>query len=182
MSAPKVSEPVAQNVDEDEDVPELEDAEQTEEVAMPQRGAGKQPRKYAKVMVKMGLKPEENIMRVMIRKQAGMSFAIANPEVYRFPNTNTFVLFGETQVEDMSMGADPSQAAARTVTGATEEAPVATATAEDDDDDEEVDAGDIADKEIDVVMSQANVSRNKAIKALKNNNGDIVNAIMELTM
>jgi nascent polypeptide-associated complex subunit alpha len=31
-------------------------------------------------------------------------------------------------------------------------------------------------------MTQANVSRGKAIRALKNNNGDIVNAIMELTM
>merc|ERR1712126_746517 len=33
-----------------------------------------------------------------------------------------------------------------------------------------------------LVMSQANVSRSKAIKALKNNTNDIVNAIMELTM
>jgi nascent polypeptide-associated complex subunit alpha len=31
-------------------------------------------------------------------------------------------------------------------------------------------------------MSQANVSRGKAVKALKNNGNDIVNAIMELTM
>jgi hypothetical protein len=31
---------------------------------------------------------------------------------------------------------------------------------------------------VDLVMSQANVSRGKAIKALKNNQNDIVNAIM----
>jgi len=31
-------------------------------------------------------------------------------------------------------------------------------------------------------MSQANVSRNKAIKALKKADNDLVNAIMELTM
>ena len=31
-------------------------------------------------------------------------------------------------------------------------------------------------------MSQAGVSRAKAVKALKINEGDIVNAIMELTM
>lgn len=31
---------------------------------------------------------------------------------------------------------------------------------------------------MDLVMSQANVSRGKAIKALKNNQNDIVNAIM----
>jgi nascent polypeptide-associated complex subunit alpha len=31
-------------------------------------------------------------------------------------------------------------------------------------------------------MQQAGVSKGKAVKALKNNNNDIVNAIMELTM
>merc|ERR1712043_60472 len=53
---------------------------------------------------------------------------------------------------------------------------------EDDEDDEEVDATGVEAKDIELVMSQANVSRSKAIKALKNNTNDIVNAIMELTM
>ena len=53
---------------------------------------------------------------------------------------------------------------------------------EEDEDDEEVDAAGVEDKDVDLVMSQANVSRGKAIKALKNNANDIVNAIMELTM
>ena len=34
------------------------------------------------------------------------------------------------------------------------------------------------DKDIELVMQQANVSRAKAVRALKNNNNDIVNAIM----
>ena len=50
------------------------------------------------------------------------------------------------------------------------------------DEDEEVEADGVEDKDIDLVMSQANVSRGKAVKALKNNANDIVNAIMELTM
>lgn len=33
-------------------------------------------------------------------------------------------------------------------------------------------------KDIELVMSQANVSRAKAVRALKNNSNDIVNAIM----
>ena len=33
-------------------------------------------------------------------------------------------------------------------------------------------------KDIELVVSQANVSRRKAVKALRNNNNDIVNAIM----
>ena len=48
----------------------------------------------------------------------------------------------------------------------------------DDDEDEDVDEGGVEDKDIELVMSQANVSRVKAVKALKNNANDIVNAIM----
>ncbi len=53
---------------------------------------------------------------------------------------------------------------------------------EEEDDGEEVDATGVEEKDIELVMSQANVSRAKAVRALKNNTNDIVNAIMELTM
>ena len=49
-------------------------------------------------------------------------------------------------------------------------------------DDEDVDESGVEPKDIELVMSQANVSRPKAVKALKSNDNDIVNAIMELTM
>ena len=42
----------------------------------------------------------------------------------------------------------------------------------------QVDESGVESKDVDLVMSQANVSKAKAIKALKNNNNDIVNAIM----
>ena len=46
----------------------------------------------------------------------------------------------------------------------------------------EQDATGLEQKDIDLVMQQAGVSRNKAIKALRTNNNDLVTAIMELTM
>ncbi len=52
----------------------------------------------------------------------------------------------------------------------------------DDDDDEEVDATGIEEKDIDLVQTQAGVSRKKAIKALKENDNDIVNSIMALSV
>lgn len=52
---------------------------------------------------------------------------------------------------------------------------------EDDDDDEEVDDTGLESKDIELVMSQANVSRKKAVKALKENGNDIVNSIMALS-
>ena len=49
---------------------------------------------------------------------------------------------------------------------------------EEEDDDEEVDATGVEPKDIELVMTQANVSRSKAVKALKTADGDIVSAIM----
>lgn len=53
---------------------------------------------------------------------------------------------------------------------------------EEEDDGEEVDATGIEDKDIELVMTQANVSRKKAVKALKENDNDIVNSIMSLSI
>ena len=47
---------------------------------------------------------------------------------------------------------------------------------------EEISAEGVEEKDIELVMQQAGVTKTKAIKALKNNGNDIVNAIMELTM
>merc|ERR550517_1946519 len=50
-----------------------------------------------------------------------------------------------------------------------------------DDDDEEFDESGVEEKDIELVCQQANVCRKKAIKALKANDHDIVDSIMELT-
>ena len=42
----------------------------------------------------------------------------------------------------------------------------------------QMDDADVEDKDIELVMQQANVTKAKAIRALKNNKNDIVNAIM----
>lgn len=46
----------------------------------------------------------------------------------------------------------------------------------------EVDDSGLEAKDIELVMAQANVSRNKAVKALKENDNDIVNSIMALSI
>ena len=45
-------------------------------------------------------------------------------------------------------------------------------------DEESLDTSGVEEKDIELVMQQANVSKSKAVKALKNNDNDIVNAIM----
>lgn len=46
----------------------------------------------------------------------------------------------------------------------------------------QVDDSGVEPKDIELVMTQAGVGRGKAVKALKSAGGDIVSAIMELTM
>lgn len=182
----------------DDDAPELVDDIEAgkiddDAVARAAGQLGKTSKRYAKAMAKLGLKPEPNIFRIAISKGRAQNLAISKPEVYRFPGTNTFVIFGEIQGDDNFGGGaaqdEIAKAAAAVTSGADNKKASATAAAKNnntsaaaDADDDNVDAGDLGEKEIKLVMAQANVSRGKAIKALKNNNGDIVNTIMELTM
>ena len=53
---------------------------------------------------------------------------------------------------------------------------------EEEDDGEEIDTTGLEEKDIDLVVTQANVSRKKAVKALRDNDNDIVNSIMSLSI
>ncbi|CAM9604791.1 unnamed protein product [Heterosigma akashiwo] len=171
--------------DSDDDMPELE--EQTD-VPAPDASepmsSGKQNRsekKSRKAMQKLGMRPVPDITRVTVKKSKNILFVISDPDVFKSPNAETYIIFGEAKIEDLSAQAQ-TQAAEQF--RAPEAAPAAAAggAAADDDDDEEVDEEGVDQKDIELVMTQAGCTRPKAVKALKNNSGDIVNAIMELTM
>lgn len=139
-------------------------------------------KKARKMMSKLGLKPVTGISRITMRKSRNILFVINKPDVFKSPDGETYIVFGEAKVEDMSQQAQV--AAAEKLKGikpAGGDAPASTSN-DTGDSDEEVDGTGIEDKDIDLVMSQANCNRTKAIKALRNNGNDIVNAIMELTM
>ncbi|KAI8082479.1 NAC domain-containing protein [Gilbertella persicaria] len=141
--------------------------------------------KARKAILSLGLKPVAGVNRVTFTRGRTLVYAIANPEVFKSTNSDTHIVFGEMQVEDMAARAQQAaleQQLAAEAEKSGEAAPVAEQTAEVEEDDEEVDATGVEEKDIELVVSQANVSRSKAVKALKNNNNDVVNAIMELTM
>jgi nascent polypeptide-associated complex subunit alpha len=143
-------------------------------------------------MSKLGLKQVSGINRVTMRKSKNIIFVISKPDVYKSPNSDTYIVFGEAKVEDLSHQAqmaaaekftkqssqnpqaDLAQAAAASLAAAKAPATIA----EEEEDDEEVDATGVEEKDIEIVVTQSNVSRKRAIKALKNNNNDIINAIM----
>jgi NACalpha-BTF3-like transcription factor len=108
---------------------------------------------------------------------------INQPDVYKSPNSDCYIIFGEAKIEDLNSQAQAS-AAQQLVSQAQQSREVPAVEGrkeiEEEDDGEEVDAEGVEEKDIELVMTQASVGRNKAIRALKSNNNDIVNAIMEV--
>lgn len=165
-------------IDNVEEVPDVEDADDDAGDSAIHNRAEKKSRK---MMQKLGMKPVPGILRVTVKKSKNVLFAITKPDVFKSPNADTYVVFGEAKSEDL--GATASQAAAaRQLREA--QATEAVAPAGDDDEvpalEETVDETGVDAKDIDLVMSQAGCSRSKAVKALKENDGDLVNAIMSL--
>lgn len=176
-------------------IPELEDAgtasAQLSSGGMPDLvSKAKQSRgekKARKIMSKLGLKPVQGVNRVTIRKSKNILFVINNPDVYKNPHSDTYIIFGEAKIEDLSQQAQVAAAEkfkAPEATPATGEAAGATTSVAPiaEEDEEEVDDTGLNEKDIELVMQNAQVPRAKAIRALKENGYDVVNAIMELTM
>merc|ERR1712146_761502 len=154
----------------DDDMPEMEDGDDGDA-----KGRSKQSRsekKSRKAMQKLGMKPVPGIVRVTVKKSKNILFVIKEPDVFKTNDSNpkgpqTFIVFGKAEIEDLSQQA--TNAAVELV----EEV--------NGDDDGDEDAGDLDENDIELVVKQAGVSRGKAIKALKLNEKDVVNAIMALS-
>ncbi|KAL6530600.1 hypothetical protein OROMI_028489 [Orobanche minor] len=177
-------EPVIEEADDDEDDEDDEDAEGQEDGS----GISKQSRsekKSRRAMLKLGMKPITGVSRVIIKKSKSMMFVISKPDVFKSPNSDTFVVFGEAKMDDLSSQLQ-TQAAEQFKTanaggGVPKTEPTITALDDEEEEEEEVDEGGVEENDIELVMTQAGVSRRRAVKALKESDGDIVSAIMELT-
>jgi len=160
-------------------------------------------KKSRKLIGKLGLQRIPGITRVTLRRPKGILFVISNPDVYKSPSSNTWIIFGEAKIEDLNSQAQAS-AAQQIVQSEDPHAGHNHGPGEhhdhdhdhshgdhehshkhdedDDDDGEEVDESGLEGKDIELVMQQASVSRKKAVKALKENDNDIVNSIMALSI
>ncbi|XP_031497423.1 nascent polypeptide-associated complex subunit alpha-like protein 1 isoform X2 [Nymphaea colorata] len=182
-------EPIVEDVKDEEDDDDDEDDDK-DEGAGEQGGAGtnetsKQSRsekKSRKAMLKLGMKPVTGVSRVTIKRTKNILFVISKPDTFRSPTSDTYIIFGEAKIEDLSSQLQ-TQAAQQfrvpdisSVITKPEMSPGAEA-----DEEEDVDETGVEPRDIDLVMTQAGVSRGKAVNALKTANGDIVTAIMELT-
>merc|ERR550537_975587 len=113
---PKIEED-SDDSDTDEDMPTLEGAEAEGD----KEKAGKQTRsekKSRKAVQKLGMKPVPGIVRVTVKKSKNILFVISNPDVHKSPSSDTYIVFGEAKIEDLSAQAQAS--AAQQFTGAGE--------------------------------------------------------------
>merc|ERR1712110_658940 len=169
----------------DDDMPEMEDAEGESS------GKGKQSRsekKSRKAMAKLGMKPVPGIIRVTVKKSKNILFVIKEPDVFKTSSDNpkapaTYVVFGKAEIEDLSAQATSAAVEQFKAPGAGLDVggDEPKAVIDDADDDGDEDAGDLDENDIELVVKQAGVSKAKAIKALKQNDNDVVNAIMALS-
>merc|ERR1711939_814430 len=190
MSAEEVVKVSQEDSDEedstDEDMPEMEEGEGEA------GGKGKQSRsekKSRKAMAKLGMKPVPGIIRVAVEKSKNILFVIKEPDVFKTSAENpksaqTYVVFGKAEIEDPSAQATSAAVEQFENPGAGlevggDDAPKNDIVDADDDGDE--DPGDLDENDIELVVKQAGVTKAKAIKALKQNDNDVVNAIMALS-
>merc|ERR1712070_1097575 len=169
----------------DEDMPEMEEGEGESS------GKGKQSRsekKSRKAMAKLGMKPVPGIIRVTVKKSKNILFVIKEPDVFKTSSDNpkapaTYIVFGKAEIEDLSAQATSAAVeqfkAPTGLDAASDDTPKLEVADGDDDGDE--DPGDLDENDIELVVKQAGVSKAKAIKALKQNDNDVVNAIMALS-
>ncbi|KAI0665197.1 nascent polypeptide-associated complex, alpha subunit [Cubamyces menziesii] len=148
-------------------------------------------RKARKALLSLGLKKVPGITRVTLRRPKNILFVIANPDVYKSPNSDCYIVFGEAKIEDMNAQAQLS-AAQQLASGAGAGMPNLESsgvgnTGNDDDDipeleaveeDGNVDETGVDPKDIDLVVQQVGCSRAKAVRVLKESGGDLINAIM----
>ncbi|GAA5959257.1 hypothetical protein JCM3765_005123 [Sporobolomyces pararoseus] len=156
--------------------------------------------KARKALSKLGLKKIDGVSRVVMKRPKGVLFAISNPEVFKSPGSECYIVFGEGKNEDAVAGFPPIQpvqpqqggqtggastvdeSKSRQAAEAARQAKQAKALAEargEKQPESKSAAVDVSEDDINLVISQANCSREKAVQAIQSADGDIVQAIMD---
>ncbi|KAJ4458649.1 putative nascent polypeptide-associated complex subunit alpha [Paratrimastix pyriformis] len=207
--AKPVAEPAAEKPEEkkeesesEDDMPELEPSAPG---AAPASGAApsaaelkkkqkKAEKKARKLVQKLGLKPITGINRVTVKNEKNIVFAFSRPDVYKAPGSDTYIIFGEPKVEDIGARAQAAAAeqfkmpdfSALSQPGTEVPSLVPDEKKEAKEEKKEaapeapVDATGLNEADINTLIKQQNCSRADAVRVLRENEGDLVNAIMAL--
>merc|ERR1711931_407278 len=108
--------------DSDDSIPDLEEttsqqttsqvaaAAEIDEELVSKAKQSRSEKKARKIMSKLGLKQIQGVSRVTIRKSKNILFVINKPDVYKSPASDTYIVFGEAKIEDLSQQAQMAAA------------------------------------------------------------------------
>lgn len=161
-------------------------------------------KKSRKLLIKLGLKKVEGIARVTLRRGNSMIFVIAQPEVYKNPTSNSYIVFGECKIEDLSaaaraqaaMSASAKEGGAAGQAGEASKDPASItadleaaaakvslndAPAEEEASADDLKAAGLSDDDLKLIQEQTGASSGKILAAFKQNDKDVINTIVSLT-
>ena len=172
-------EDATKKVEEGEEMPDLENQDGSK--------LNRGEKKCRKALLKIGMKQFAGVTRVTLRKRDGLIFVVNDPEVLRSDaEGKSFAVFGELKLEDPNTRLQQAEAkkfaesqlaaaqAQYAAAGAKKAAAAENTSAPLSE--EGISAG-----HIDLVIEHTSCSRNEAIQALKDNNDDMIQAVMQLT-
>ncbi|CAL6419243.1 unnamed protein product [Bathycoccus prasinos] len=165
---------MAADNEKEEEIEDEEEEHSEEEEEEEEHGDGsisRAEKKARKAMSKLGMEKVENVDRVTLRRGRNLLYRKAEDMAAKAAAQ------AKAFQAEAANGAAAAAAGAGGAPGAAKIASIM----------EEVDEGEVnmeglEEKDVDLVATQANVSKGKAAAALKASDGDIVSAIMELTM
>ncbi|XP_057538930.1 nascent polypeptide-associated complex subunit alpha-like protein 1 isoform X2 [Amaranthus tricolor] len=139
----------------------------------------KSEKKTRKAMRKLGMHPITGVSRVTLRNEKNDLKVISKPVVFMCPTTETYIFFGEATKKDISsqLEIQPAQQFKAPDLSNVIFKPDISAMVQDD---AKVYEAGLLPKDVEDVMTQAGVTWGEAFTALKANNGDIMDAIMDL--
>ncbi|EKC99365.1 gal4 DNA-binding enhancer protein 2 [Trichosporon asahii var. asahii CBS 8904] len=146
-------------------------------------------RKARKQLEGLGLKKVPGIQRVTLRRPKNVLLVVAEPEVYKAPGSDCYIVYGEAKVEDPTSAAQiAAQQQLQASTAAAQAAHAAggfkdgvpNSAPELEGSDEKKPAGKVGEDDVKLVMAQTGCTEEKAKEALAAENGDLINAIMRI--
>ena len=145
-------------------------------------GEAKGEKKVKKALLKLGLTKIDNVNRVTIKQKDNYFFIVKEPEVYVSKESeSSYIIFGELSMDDPDKPKGKEEFNNLKAQGETlNTLSQPKGNVEVVDDETEVSEEGIDKELIDMVIAETKVSRQKAVKALRNNNLDVVNSILEL--
>lgn len=149
-------------------------------------------KKARKAVLRLGMKPMPEIVRVIIHKAKQAWFVLSKPDVFKSLSSDTYVIFG--QAENMASQAH-TEAAQRFTQGAlpfgaTDQANVGSgavmaaakaAASANTAKPQAVDMSGINPKDVELIVNQLGCTPAEAAKALRDTNNDLVEAILQIT-